>query len=254
MTCASCVGIIENILSTEDGIISASVNLATERAKVIFNPDKIGARKIISTIEDVGYSASILSKEREENSRPQQLEVEKLKKLFLQSLIFTIPIFMLTMVIPMAAMDLHHSLQTRIFNLISWNDFLIWILSTPVQFWLGKKFYVGAIKILKIGGANMDVLVATATSAAYFYSVLAILIAAYNPSFQVQTFFDTSSTLICFILLGKYLEAVAKGKASDAITKLMSLKSSTAILIEKNGIEKIIDANLIQKGDILKVI
>lgn len=110
---------------------------------------------------------------------------------------------------------------------------LEFLFATPVQFGVGRRFYVSAYKALKHGSANMDVLVALGTSCAYFYSVLAIVIGLYNAQFRAHMiYFETSSTLISFILLGKYLEMIAKRRTSDAIQQLMHLTPATALLLE----------------------
>jgi Cu+-exporting ATPase len=133
------------------------------------------------------------------------------------------------------------------------------VLSTPVQFIIGKRFYSGAYKALRHGSPNMDVLIALGTNAAYFYSVYSVLRAATSHGFKGTDFFETSAMLISFILLGKYLEVLAKGKTSDAIAKLMNLTPDTAILLtlddEGNVIgEEEIDSRLIQKNDVIKVV
>jgi Cu+-exporting ATPase len=136
---------------------------------------------------------------------------------------------------------------------------LRWELSTPVQFIIGRRFYIGSYKALRHGSANMDVLVALGTNSAYFYSVYSVLRAAHSRDFNGTDFFETSSMLITFILLGKYLEVLAKGKTSEAIAKLMDLAPETTILLtlgdEGNVIsEQEIDGRLIQKNDVIKII
>ncbi|PKH47928.1 hypothetical protein CRG98_050397 [Punica granatum] len=150
-------------------------------------------------------------------------------------------------------------LDLKILNMMSIGQLLRWILSTPVQFLIGRRFYMGAYKALRHGSANMDVLIALGTNAAYFYSVYSVLRAATSPNFEGTDFFETSSMLISFILLGKYLEVLAKGKTSEAIAKLMNLAPETAILLTLDSegnimSEKEIDSRLIQKSDVLKII
>jgi Cu+-exporting ATPase len=108
---------------------------------------------------------------------------------------------------------------------------LRWVLSTPVQFIIGRRFYIGSYKALRHGSANMDVLIALGTNAAYFFSVYSVLRAATSKAFKGTDFFETSAMLISFILLGKYLEVLAKGKTSQAIAKLMDLAPETATLL-----------------------
>ncbi|GAU20649.1 hypothetical protein TSUD_230630 [Trifolium subterraneum] len=134
-----------------------------------------------------------------------------------------------------------------------------WEFSTPVQFIIGRRFYVGAYKAFRKGYANMDVLIALGTNAAYFYSVYVVGRAVFSSHFKGSDFFETSSMLISFILLGKYLEVLAKGKTSQAIAKLMDLTPDTAILLtqdDKGNVigEREIDSRLIQKNDVIKVV
>lgn len=150
-------------------------------------------------------------------------------------------------------------LDTKIVNMMGVGELLRWMLSTPVQFIIGRRFYTGSFKAIRRGSANMDVLIALGTNAAYFYSVYSVLRAATSPTFMGTDFFETSSMLISFILLGKYLEVLAKGKTSEAIAKLMNLTPDTATLLtldtEGNVVgEQEIDSRLIQKNDIIKVI
>ncbi|KAK3227031.1 hypothetical protein Dsin_006893 [Dipteronia sinensis] len=152
-----------------------------------------------------------------------------------------------------------HGLDTKVVNMLTIGELIRWVLSTPVQFIIGRRFYTGSYKALRHGSANMDVLIALGTNAAYFYSVYSVLRAATSSDFMGTDFFETSSMLISFILLGKYLEILAKGKTSEAIAKLMDLAPETATLLtlddEGNVIrEEEVDSRLIQKNDVIKII
>jgi Cu+-exporting ATPase len=149
-------------------------------------------------------------------------------------------------------------LDKKVVNMLTVGALLRWILSTPVQFVIGRRFYIGAYNSLRHGSANMDVLIAFGTNAAYFYSVYAVLRSATSPTFKSTDFFETSAMLISFILLGKFLEVVAKGKTSEAISKLMNLAPVTATLLtvdEQNNVleEREISSQLIQRNDVIKV-
>lgn len=132
------------------------------------------------------------------------------------------------------------------------------LLATPVQFWFGKSFYLGSFRALKHKSATMDVLIAVGTSAAYFYSIISIFISFFEQNFRVELFFETSAVLITFVLLGRFLENLAKGKTSEAITKLLQLQPDTATLVTVNEkqeeVESVIALDLVKKGDILKVL
>ncbi|KAL7189424.1 hypothetical protein ACSBR1_039130 [Camellia fascicularis] len=188
----------------------------------------------------------------------RQEEIKQYYKYFLWSLVFTIPVF-LTSTVFMYIPGLKHGLDTKVVNMLIVGEILRWVLSTPVQFIIGRQFYTGSYKALRHGSANMDVLIALGTNAAYFYLVYSVLRAATSPNFKATDFFETSVILISKILLGKYLEVLAKGKAYEAIAKLMDLNPDTATLLsldnEGNVIrEEEIDSQLIQKHDVIKVI
>ena len=155
------------------------------------------------------------------------------------SIFFTVPLFFIAMVLPMLGGDQIRSflaLPVGIKNVLMFHlgEVLQWILATPVQFWIGARFHIGAYKSLKRGSSNMDVLVSLGTNVSYFYSVFSILRHAIHldPNMNTGQFFETSAMLITFILLGKYLERRAKGKTSEAITKLLELAPSEAIVVE----------------------
>ncbi|KAK8936400.1 putative copper-transporting ATPase HMA5 [Platanthera zijinensis] len=174
------------------------------------------------------------------------------------SLVFTIPVFLTSMVF-MYIPGINHVLDTKVINMLTIGALIRWLLSTPVQFLIGHRFYSSSYKALRHGSANMDVLIALGTNAAYFYSLYSVIGAAISPNFESMDFFETSSMLISFILLGKYLEVLAKGKTSEAITNLMNLAPETAILLTLDECgnlsgESEIDSRLIQKNDVIKVI
>lgn len=153
---------------------------------------------------------------------------------------------------------IHRKLQTSIFRGLTIDGLLTFLFTTPIQFWIGSTFYISAFKSLKHKSANMDVLIVVGTSAAYFYSLISLFIGIIDPNFNVVLFFETSSFLITFVLLGRVLENVAKGKTSDAIAKLISLQPEEVILIKTTETgetsEERISLKLVQKGDILKVV
>ncbi|KAM9967618.1 hypothetical protein ACTFIW_001702 [Dictyostelium discoideum] len=275
MTCSSCVGIIENYISNVDGVIECRVNLAMETARVVYDPDLTGVRDIIRNIEDVGFTAQIPSQNFDDTKNIQKEEAEKLKKNLIFSTFFTVPVFLIGMVLH--KISFFNFLYTNnILHGISYADSIMLCLTTPVQFLVGKRFYVNGYKSLKHGGANMDVLVALGTSCAYFYSLMVLLMDYTSEdggsTVGMKTFFDTSASLITFILLGKYLEVIAKGKTSEAIKKLMGLQATKALLLtidqnEGGGggsdnnkttttilEEREIDIDLVQRGDYLKVL
>ncbi len=221
MTCASCVQVIEETLQETEGVYSASVNLATEKANLKFDPSMVNVPAIKKAIEEVGYEpfeAETVDTERGE----RQKEMERQKRLLIFSLALSIPVFLLT--IGFDFFDLGVQL-----GISEWQGIILFLIATPVQFIAGHQFYIGTYKALKNRRANMDTLIAMGSSAAYFYST-AIVFFPGQVLFH-HLFFDTSALIITLILLGKYLEAKAKGRTSQAIRSLLDLQARTARVI-----------------------
>ncbi|RRT73374.1 hypothetical protein B296_00004440 [Ensete ventricosum] len=253
------ISMVNSSLQALPGVDDINIDPVLHKVTISYKPDQTGPRNFIEIIESTGsgqLKASIYPEVRGKGLHRHE-EINQYYQCFLWSLVFTIPVFLTSMVF-MYIPGIKEALDKKIVNMLKVGELLRWILSTPVQFIIGRRFYVGAYKALRHGSANMDVLIALGTNAAYFYSVYTVLRAATSPNFMGTDFFETSSMLISFILLGKYLEILAKGKTSEAIAKLMNLAPETAILIsydnEGNVIsEREIDSRLIQKNDIIKV-
>lgn len=253
---------IENSLQALPGVEDIEIDPKLNKFSVAYKADLTGPRNFIKVIEATGsgrFSAMIFP-EGEGGGRGahKQEEIRLYYRSFLCSLVFTIPVFFTSMIL-MYIPGIKHGLDKKVVNMLSIGELLRWILATPVQFIIGRRFYVGAYKSLRHGSANMDVLIALGTNAAYFYSVYLVLRAASSPHFKATDFFETSSMLISFILLGKYLEVLAKGKTSEAIAKLMNLAPDTATLLTIDGEgnvinEEEIDSRLIQKNDVIKIV
>ncbi|KAK2989094.1 hypothetical protein RJ640_018883 [Escallonia rubra] len=251
---------IETSLEALPGVADIDIDPELRKFSLSYKADLTGPRNFIQVIESTGsgrFKAMIFPEGGGRVSHREE-EIRQYYKSFLWSLIFTIPVFLTSMVF-MYIPGLKHGLDTKVVNMMSIGELLRWVLSTPVQFIIGRRFYVGSYKSLKHGSANMDVLIALGTNAAYFYSVYSVLRAATSQDFESSDFFETSAMLISFILLGKYLEVMAKGKTSEAIAKLMDLAPETATLLtldsEGNVInEEETDSRLIQKNDVIKII
>ncbi|MCK4644891.1 MAG: cation-translocating P-type ATPase, partial [Candidatus Aminicenantes bacterium] len=225
MSCASCASTIQKGLSGLKGVEQASVNFANSKATVLFQPQLVKAADIISSVRKSGYE--VLEVPPEEDLEDverivRQKEFKKLKIKFFAGLILGLIIFLGSMprLFPWAPAFLN-------------NFFVLWILATPVQFWIGWQFYRGAWGAFRHRNADMNTLIAVGTSAAYLYSVVATV----SPSFfkaggiKPEVFFDTSAMIIVLILLGRLLEARAKGQTSEAIKKLAGLQAKTARVI-----------------------
>lgn len=226
---------IENLLRGKDGVQSAVLSLATSRAAIRYDPAAIGLRSIVETIETAGYNALVADSD-DNNAQLESLaktkEIHEWKRAFLTSLSFAIPVFLISMIIPMFIPVLNFG-KTMIIPGLFLGDVVCCALTVPVQFGVGKRFYISAYKSVKHGSPTMDVLVVLGTSAAFFFSCFAVIIAVIIPPHnKPSTIFDTSTMLIAFITLGRWLENRAKGQTSKALSNLMSLAPSMATVYE----------------------
>ena len=227
MTCAACSNRIEKILNKTPGVKDATVNLTTEQAMVAYYPGQTDLDTLIGRIRNLGYDAQPKQSEEDQANRKQQELKHKRNKLMI-SAILSLPLLM-TMLVHLFNMHLPDILM---------NPWFQFILATPIQFIIGWQFYVGAYKNLRNGGANMDVLVALGTSAAYFYSIYEMIKWLTGATNMPHLYFETSAVLITLILFGKYLEARAKSQTTNALSELLNLQAKEARLIDDNGIEK----------------
>ena len=213
MTCAACSTRIEKGLNKLEGVTKASVNLALETASVEYSPSQIAPQDITQRVEKLGYGAKLKSEEKEEEQSYREKELSKQKGKFWFSFILSVPLLW--------AMVSHFSFTSFIpLPQMLMNPWVQLALATPVQFVVGKQFYVGAFKALRNKSANMDVLVALGTSAAYFYSLYFSLKSLGSSAHTIQLYYETSAILITLIILGKLFEAKAKGRSSEAIKKI----------------------------------
>ncbi|XP_010351222.1 copper-transporting ATPase 2 [Rhinopithecus roxellana] len=262
MTCASCVHNIESKLTRTNGITYASVALATSKALVKFDPEIIGPRDIIKIIEEIGFHASLAQRNPNAHHLDHKMEIKQWKKSFLCSLVFGIPVMalMIYMLIPSNKPHQSMVLDHNIIPGLSILNLIFFILCTFVQVLGGWYFYVQAYKSLRHRSANMDVLIVLATSIAYVYSLVILVVAvAEKAERSPVTFFDTPPMLFVFIALGRWLEHLAKSKTSEALAKLMSLQATEATVVtlgEDNLIirEEQVPMELVQRGDIVKVV
>nr|WP_322597293.1 heavy metal translocating P-type ATPase [Enterococcus sp. HY326] len=219
MTCANCSARVEKELNSTPGVTTATVNLATEKATVQFAED-LSTEQIIGTVENIGYGAILYDDaHKQQIAAEKKAYVAKMKRDLIVSTILTAPL-MISMILMLLG---NHSGIVMFFH----RPIVQLVLATPVQFWIGARFYKGAYHALKTLAPNMDVLVAMGTSAAYLLSV-------YNGFFSenyTELYFESSAMIITLILLGKYLEQAAKNKTGNAIKQLMALQAKEATVL-----------------------
>ncbi|XP_056393708.1 copper-transporting ATPase 1 isoform X2 [Hyla sarda] len=278
MTCASCAHKIESCLMKTKGVQYISVALSTNKAHAKYDPEIIGPRDLMKIINDLGFSTSLVKKDRSASHLDHRAEIQRWKRSFLISLIFCIPV--MGLMIYMMFMDDHHTmlyhhnvtkddittyhptmvLEYQVMPGLSIMNLLSFLLCVPVQFLGGWYFYIQAYKALKHKTANMDVLIVLATSIAFIYSLVILLVAMFEKAtVNPITFFDTPPMLFVFIALGRWLEHVAKGKTSEALARLISLQATEATIVTlspDNSVlsEEQVDVELVQRGDIVKVV
>lgn len=246
MTCAACATRIERRLAKMEGVTSAMVNLATERAVVEYRAG-VKVSDMIKAVKDLGYSAERAEEvTRDEAAEQREKELHNMRVTLIASAVLASPLLlaMLLNVLPLPTLR----------NALAFlhNDYFQLIIATPIQFIIGFRFYKHAYYALRSKGANMDVLIAMGTSAAYFYSLYNVFFETVKMGMMKDLYFESSAIIITLILLGKYLEAVAKGKTSGAIKKMMGLKAKTARVI-RDGVEEDIPIEEVEVGDVILV-
>jgi P-type Cu+ transporter len=232
MHCASCSTLVQRGLQKTEGVLSANVNLSTEKARVEYDESKADVARLIEAIKKKGYGASVSTDaDKTVEELEKKREITQLRTLLIASAALAAPAFLIGMV----------------FMEFPYRIYVLFLLSTPIQFIAGARFYRGAWAALKNRTSNMDTLVAVGTTAAYLYSVAIMLT---KP--MADQYFETSAVLITFVLAGKYLETSAKGRTGEAIRKLMDLRPKTATVV-RDGVESVIPVESVKAGDILLV-
>jgi len=232
---------LEKSLRGLEGVLEAQVSFTTEHALVRYVPTVVSQADLRQTVQAAGFEAVETGADAEDvERRAREAEIAQQRHLLIVGLVFTIPLFLFSM-----AMDF--GLLPMTVEHAWWANWLMFALATPVQFYVGWQYYVGAYKALRNRSAKMDVLVAMGSSAAYFYSILVML-----GAFPGHVYFETAAVIITLIKLGKYLEAKAKGRTSEAIKKLMSLRAKSAHVLRDDQ-ELEIPADQVLVGDIVLV-
>ncbi|MCP4426346.1 MAG: copper-translocating P-type ATPase [Chloroflexi bacterium] len=250
MTCANCAAAIERTLNKKvEGVLEATVNYANEKAIVSYTAGVAARADMVAAIRKAGYDVVESADEtdlQDMEAAAREAEVRHQWTRLIVGVIFTLPLFLLSM--------------ARDFGLVghwahaTWVNWLFWALATPVQFYVGWDYYVGGYKSLRNGSANMDVLVAMGSSVAYIYSIAVLLAKTFWQSDALggHVYFETSAAIITLIVLGKLLEARAKGRTSEAIKKLMGLQAKTARVV-RGDVEMDIPIAEVVRGDVVVV-
>ncbi|CAN5664671.1 heavy metal translocating P-type ATPase [soil metagenome] len=242
MSCASCVGRVEKALNDVPGVLNTSVNLAAEKATVEYLPGSVEPRDLEHAVEDAGYGA-VSEEEQGSAEETGEKEYRKLRSSFLWAAVLTALILL---------GSIPHMLGVPSPVPMRWLNFGLLVLATPVQFWTGWRFYTGAWGAIKHGQANMNTLVVVGTSAAYLYSLVATVAPQLFAGERADVYFDTSALIITLILLGRLLEARAKGRTNEAIKKLAGLQAKTARVV-RDGEEIDIPVEDVMVGDVIVV-
>ncbi|QSS52247.1 copper-transporting ATPase [Histoplasma capsulatum var. duboisii H88] len=226
---------LERAFRKTDGVLTADVKLSNSRALISYSPTKVGIRRLVEVVEQAGYNALLVESD-DGNAQLESLaktkEIHEWRKAFWFSFSFAVPVMVISMLLPMylPAIDIgNFELIPGLFS----GEIICLLLTIPVQFGVGKRFYIASFKSLKHGSPTMDVLVMLGTSAAFFFSILAMLVSVFfKPHSRPMTVFETSTMLITFISLGRWLENRAKGQTSRALSRLMSLAPSMATIYD----------------------
>jgi P-type Cu+ transporter len=263
MTCNSCANSVEGALKLIPGVKFAVVNFATEKATVRFDRDVVGIRTLIENVEMIGYDASFVTQDDAQKALGDQRtkEIERYHNDFFIAVLFTFPIMLIMMVL--GNIDaINNGLMTHVYRGVTWMALIVFLLTTPVQFYSARRFHVDAWKGLQNRMLGMSFLVSMGSNASYFYGVFSLVrgLVLNDSSVSNPDMFMTAAMLISFVVLGKYLEAIAKGKTSEALGKLLELQSKSAnvLIYDASGTkiieEKVVSIELVQRGDVLKVV
>ncbi|MES1956470.1 heavy metal translocating P-type ATPase [Salinisphaera hydrothermalis] len=247
MTCGACVSRVEKKLSKLEGVLEATVNLTTERVRVAYVPGLVDQPELFESVEKAGYAAVALDDEAAANDDAPS-EADRLKKAVTLAAAFTIPLFAIAMLhdVPSIAGAMDRLLPAQAWTVIEL------LLALPVQFYAGWRFYTLGWGEMKHLAPGMNSLVMLGSNAAFFYSLVALVIPQVFPSGTAHTYFDAAGMIVTLILLGRYLEAVAKGRTSQAVQGLMKLQSKTA-RVKRDGEWTEVDLDQVAKGDIVSV-
>ena len=234
MTCGSCATRVQRTLNRQDGVVDATVNLATEKALVRFDPGTVGPEGLIDAIGKIGYGLAPVTDEGDIDAAASEAA---LQRMWLRRVLVAWPLGVAVLVLSLWFMD------------DPWARWGALVLTVPVQFWAGWPFLHQAWMRAKVGQANMDTLISMGTLAAFTFSTYQV---AFGPH-HAEHYFDTAALIIAFLLLGRYFEARAKGQASRALRALLELGAKEARVVDDNGGERMVPVEALRPGDVLRV-
>jgi Cu+-exporting ATPase len=247
MTCAACAARVERSLAGTAGVDEASVNLATERAMVLYDPSKTDVNELVKSVQGAGYDAiipdpeSTSAAEADALDRRRSDDYARLRRKFWVAAVLSLPVLIIAMS--------HGRIAALDFAGAAW---LQLALTTPVVFYSGAQFYRGAWAAVRHRAADMNTLIALGTGTAYVYSTSGLLLSGSATAMGIPVYFEAAAVIITLVLLGKMLEARAKGKTSDALRRLVGLQAKTATIM-RDGREIEIPAESVKAGDVLVV-
>ena len=240
MSCASCAARVNKALNGQPGVQEACVNYAAATAQVIYNADECSPLDLKAAVENAGYDLLVEADEdvADELEKVHAVRYAGLKKRTVAAIVLAVPI----MILSMAFMD------------VRWVNFLVWLMATPVVFVLGRNFHINAWKQLRHGSCNMDTLVSLSTGIAYFFSLFNLFFPEFwlEKGIEPHIYFEASSVIVAFILLGRLMEERAKRKTSAAIRKLIGLQPQTVVVLTDKG-ERIQPISSVRRGDTVVV-
>ena len=243
---------LEKTLVKLEGVLEAQVNYTAEKARVRYVPTIITQAELRRAVSSAGFEAVELGGDVEDaEATAREHEINEQRRLLIMGIIFTVPLFLLSMARDFGWLPAYfyemQAMDGMMAETKAWVVWLMWALATPVQFYVGWQYYVSAFKALRNRSPNMDVLIAMGSSVAYFYSIFIVL-----GLIAGHVYFETAAVIITLIRLGKYLEARAKGRTSEAIKKLMGLRARTARVV-RSGLEAEVPIDEVRVGDVVLV-
>ena len=252
MDCAGCAGTVDGIMSKIAGVVTYKINFSVSQLRVEFDRSKISQKRLMKEIERAGYPCAISTGSDEEllKALKRTDEAKDYRNRFLQSLVFSIPLFLVAEVIP--STDHHTALSTQLLPGLYLGDLLAFLLVVPLL-WIGRKFYTSTYAAMRTFTTNIDTLITLGITAAFVFSTVSVIVGMARRSHKrPEAFFETSGELISFILFGRWLESAATGKTAEAMSSLLELTPRFAIRICDN-IEEEVPLDLLRIGDVLRL-